>query len=241
MTDEVQIKDVLDSQEPLEEVVRQTEKLIPASEVSKHIAGAKKKAYEKARRDLEAEMMDRQPIGTPEVMARQSEADLQSQAPLTGNPQEMMREEIQRVLKEQSDAQLKQHQESEDRRIITELASKMEDAKKRMPDFDDVLSQFDFTATPDLLRMSNMFDNSGDLLYDLAKNPMKIGSLVGLAGTDPRAAHAQMRKLSESIKQNSDAKNQGLPNEPLQSLRSSNVGSGNGTANLADLKRKYRG
>ena len=241
MTEEVQIEDVLDSQEPQEDIVREQEKMIPASEVSRHIAGAKKKAYDKAKREYEEKLRQTNEVVNQQSPGTRSDVDQMRMNNPNSDPRSMMREELEKLLQEQEQMRMRAHHENEARKILTELATKVEDAQKRIPDFKDVISQFDFTATPELLEASNLFDNSGDILYDLAKNPSKIGSLRSLAQISPTAVFGEMRKLSDSIKQNQTAKSTQFAKEPSRTFQSSNVGGDSGNLSLADLKRKYRG
>lgn len=228
MTEEIKPEDLEEIQNQMEEVTPESEKMIPVSEVNKHIAGAKKKAYEKAKREL------------------QSNANLNYDEPLNSQEQkpefsrDIMREELNNILKEQQESQAKAYEQERARKIYSELHDKVTEAQKRIPDYDEVTSNFDFTSVPAILEHANHFENGGDILYDLAKNPMKIGNLLSLV-QHPAVVHAELKKLSDSIKQNELAKDTKLANEPLQAIRSSNVGADNGKLTLADYKKMFRG
>lgn len=246
MTDEI-IDESTDAVEPI--IEQKPEKMIPVSEASRNIAGAKKKAYEKAKAEYENRIRDleeRLNINNPSDQAAETAApQIQQPVPQQDFSKESLRKEIDASLQELKAKQEQELREKEAHRILTELATKVEDAHKRIPDFKDVVSTFNFEQTPELLEASNLFDNSGDILYDLAKNKGKIGALLALGQRDPRAMVSEMRQLSESIKKNQAAKDLKFPREPMQSLTSSNLGSDSGELSHAEIlrraKAKYRG
>ncbi len=201
------------------------EEMMPKSEVTKKIGQSFNKGYEKAMAEL------------------QQQPQSQSSGLGMGN---MSQDSVQRMIADelskhqqalQDQAQKAQH-EAEGRRILNELQVKVNDAKSRYPDFNEVTDQVDFTKIPEVLHYSNLADNAGDVLYDLAKNPGKIGTLRALP---PELAALEVKRLSDSIRANQTAQNRQTPPEPMGQIKSSSVGMDTGARTVKDFKRLYRG
>lgn len=130
-------------------------------------------------------------------------------------------------------------------KILNELGAKITQDKQSIPDFDNVVKLQNFQNVPEILHLANTVDNSGHVLYDLKQNPIKMGAIVSLVRngmTDD--AISEMKKLSDSIKVNQAAINQPRSPEPLNQIKPSNIGLGNGSKkSVADLRRdpSYRG
>lgn len=161
--------------------------------------------------------------------------------------QRMLNEEIDRREKSRADQikadQLKQHQDQQEayaKQVLQSIHSKAQQAKQEIPDFDAVTSEVDFGQIPEVLAYADTVDNGGHVLYDLAKNPYKIGQLRGLP---PALAIKEVQRLSQSLKQNDAAKNVQLPNEPIGTLKSSSNGVDSGKMTVADYMKnpRYRG
>jgi capsule polysaccharide export protein KpsE/RkpR len=218
------------------------EKMIPVSEASKHIAGAKMKAYEKAKNEFDDRIRALEEKISQNNLSSASNQPQQSQAVFS---KDLLREELQSLIREEQSHLAQARQQEEANKIVRELSEKFKKAEERLPDFKDTITSFKFENTPEILRAANQFDNGGEILYDLAKNPSKIGALLALADRDPDAMIRQMRDLSSSIQKNEQAKNTKFPQDPIQSIRPSVLGTDNGDLSPAELLRqaklKYRG
>ncbi len=109
------------------------------------------------------------------------------------------------------------------------------------PDFREVIQPFllDNKVHPDIVALANTVDNTSDVIYDLAKNPMKVASLLTLS-SNPMTHHlalTAMHSLSSSIKNNEAAKNIKQPPEPSTQLSSSYTGSDNGSYTMNDMRK----
>jgi len=136
---------------------------------------------------------------------------------------------------------LKLQQEEHGKRVINSLIGKVNEAQQRIPDYDAVTSRVDFTKVPTILHFADSVDNSGDVLYHLAQEPAKIGTLMQLANIDPRLAQVEMKKLSDSLKVNQDAEGRPTPKPPLNSIKPSNTGIGKKPQTPAEFRAAYRG
>lgn len=224
------------------DIAPQPEKMIPVSEATKHIAGAKMKAYDKARSEFDTRIKALE----EQIQAQKGNPDGAStsqNAPVISK--DILRSELQALIQEEQERHVQAKQQEEANRIVKELSEKFVKAESQLPDFKDVITSFRFENTPEILRAANMFENSGEILYDLAKNPNKIGALLALGDRDPDAMVRQLKDLSSSIQKNVKATQTKFPNEPLQSLKPSNLGTDSGELSRAELLRqaklKYRG
>lgn len=108
-------------------------------------------------------------------------------------------------------------------------------------------SGLDLRSIPYHVQLANMVDNTREVMVDLLKNPNKIGSIQNLididlrAGRQPNLALAEIKRLSESIKENEKGSRYKSPNEPLSQMRPSTHDTGTtGALSVGDYKRKYR-
>lgn len=170
-------------------------------------------------------------------------------------PQGMSMDEVKRVAAEEAHRAREQWtqdsqrnaQEQQAQAIASEFFTKIEAGKANLQDFDKVMGDVDLRTIPYHVQLANMVDNTAEVMYELAKNPSKIGSIQNLididlrAGRQPKLALAEMKRLSESIKTNQQGSKFQSPNEPLSQLRPSNAGTGNqGALSVGDYKRKYK-
>lgn len=126
-------------------------------------------------------------------------------------------------------------------RILNDLKTKASAAKAKIEDYDKVVHQefANFPKTAEVLALASEFDNAGEMLYDMAKNPGKIAQITWMAreGRDDPAmrelAFKEMKRLSDSIKVNEMATNQPQPRTPLSQVTPSNVGVGKTDYNVS--------
>jgi hypothetical protein len=149
-------------------------------------------------------------------------------------------QKVQERIKAEEDKRLKAQHEEYAAKTWGELSSKAADAKSRYSDFDTVVGKDlgNFSQAPDIMLLANTVPNSGDVLYELAKNPAKIG-LIRAAPANFQAS--LIKQLSDSITQNQSSSNAQVPKEPLTHVNPSSTGmsSGKGRMSLQDLKKVY--
>jgi hypothetical protein len=142
--------------------------------------------------------------------------------------QERFNEEMQqRRLKEEMD------------RVANSYISKMEQGKQAYEDFEEVTKEFDPTAFPQLTYLVSGIDNAADVIYDLARNPLKLAGLDRLAEKNPRQAQAELLKLSRSIAENRQAQADETSQNvaaPLDRLQSSRISGSNDKMSISDLR-----
>ena len=203
------------------------EKTLTQSEVNDLMGRTKQnfyeKGYSKAQEELKATQTAAKPAETPNASP-----DIQA----------LVKSELEKQRQEYAQQAEAAGQQAQMEKLVGELTTKVNDAKSRYSDYDEVTAGVDFSQIPDVLMFANAADNAGDVLYELAKNPAKIGMIRSLAST-PQLAQRSIMDLSNSIKMNQSAKGQKFPNDPLNQMKPSNVGNGDGPPSLAELKRKY--
>lgn len=204
------------------------EQMVPQSKVNELVGAAKHKGYQKALAEL---TQTNQAPQAPSVgMGGMSQEDIRR----------AVADEMHKHLQTQQAEALKAQQEAEGKRIMQEIHGKVTEAAQRIPDFEDVTSKVDWREIPEVLHYANQSGvATGDVLYDLAKNPSKIATLRSLP---PGLALNEIRKLSNSIQTNMAATQTNAPPEPLGQTKPSNVGVGNdGKLTVRDYKRMFRG
>lgn len=206
------------------------EKMLAQSRVNELIAKAKRDAHQKGYDAALNSMSTTAPAPVPNV---QAQAPAQEQQSVDPNMEQMIAQQVQHA---QQQAVL----QAQHNNMVTQLAAKIQDAQARHPDFDEVTSRYDFTQHPELLQAANAHPNAGDILYNLAKNPSKLGQIVSTKH-DAGLTNMQLAELAQGLQQNHDGTSQKLPQAPLSQATASNVGADNGKMSMSDLKRKYRG
>lgn len=200
-------------------------KIMQQHEITALVSGEKKKAYEKGRQEAKAELMAQMqgqnaPMPNPQNFAQTDNDSRLRQIAL----EELNR---QRAI-EQANWEAQQREQA-GMKILSELKMKTDAAKSKFDDYEKVVkSDFgNFSKTHEVLSLANQFDNAGEMLYDMGKNPSKmlqISLMVRMGMED--AAYAEMKRLSDSIKVNEMSANLPKPKMPLSQVNPSNIGVG---------------
>lgn len=176
-------------------------------------------------------------------VTQQNQNNLNNTAPPSAaspNIEAIVESKIEKYRQELDQKNEQAHYQVQMDQLIGDLTIKTADAKNRYSDYAEVTASVDFSQIPEILALVNVADNAGDVLYELAKNPAKIGSILNLVKS-PDLAKRVVMDISNSIKRNQSGQDQKFPKEPLDNMKPSNVGSGNGQESMEELKAKYRG
>ena len=218
------------------------EKMIPQSKVNELISKGYHQGAEKGYQRALTETMEKvNPQSSLSNNAAPSSPD---------DVRKIIAEELSRERESLRQEALRSQQEQNAQKMMSELAVKVKDAEARYDDFHEVTKDIDFSEIPQVLHYSNMVDNGGDVLYELSKNPGKMGSILSLP---QNLAVKAIKELSSSIKMNQSASRSNEP-APLSHTKPSYSGlaagregskSGNGPethtiADLKALKARYR-
>lgn len=216
-----------------------SEKFVPQSKVNElikeKIQSAKEKGYRQALEDFQ-KSSDSVSVGNNSAHSRSAGVDEGSIKKIVSEALQDNQAKMQEQIRAQQAQQV--HQQT-----VSELAGKINDAAKKIPDYADTLSQVgNFAEAPAILHYANKVDNAGEVLYELAKYPHKAAQIISLinAGT-PTIAESLLRNLSKSIKDNNQSSGDKLPDEPLSQLRPSNIGIGKAQSDASNLASKFKG
>jgi len=222
---------------PAPESQAAAEKLVPQSQVNEIVKHAKYEAAQKAKSEAVEEYkrtsQPSQSVGyTPtHSMGGMTQDNIrQIVAEETQKQHQMMFEKVQADTLTQEGA-----------RIANEFLNIITVADKTIyPDFDDAVSKLPFKDIPQVVHLANQMENTAAIMYEMAKNPMKMANLQMLANTSPALAHSEMQKLAESIRLNEQSRNVRTANEPLSQIKSSPNAMDNGSMSVKDFQKIFR-
>lgn len=206
--------------------VTSEEKLLKQSEVNDLVGAAKHEAVERYKR------AQAQPQGMQQTSTNGMTAE---------EVQKIVGERIQQSRNDWIEEQRQQTERQDANRIVNEFASRLDAGKGKYQDFDNVLGDVDLKNFGATVHLATFVDNTADVMYELAKNPIKMVNLEELSRKSPKLAIKEMQRLSDSIKTNQQASNFRSPNEPLNHLKPSNAGTDSGELTVSDFRKKYKG
>lgn len=226
---------------PVEKMLRQTE-------VNELVGRTKHDAYEKGRQEALAELQ-RQPTSQPTINSSIGGIQQQNLSPTDIN--KLVTDKVQEINQAQQQEAQRKFYEQQGAKLANDINQKLEGAKSRYQDFDQVVKREDLAHIPEILLLANNLDNTGDVVYDLMKNPTKLASInanltASKMNNSPyfqQLALRQMQEMSQSIKQNQSAiANQPHINEPLSQVNPSTVGVDSGSRTVSDIRKnpKFR-
>lgn len=204
-------------------------KVFQQHEINALVGGAKQKGFEKGYQQAKAEMTQQGGgMQAPQPVQSQN-VQMPTQAPNEASIRQIAQDEFNKRQQESQAALTQQQNVAKGQEILNSLKTKSTTAASKYDDFNKVVDpEFNnFANAPEVLMYANMTDNPGEVLYDLAKNPMKIANLVTLHRLQmgPQA-FTEVKKLSDSIKLNEMSGQQPKPKAPLSQVSPSTVGVG---------------
>lgn len=205
------------------------EKMIPQSEVDRLIYAKKMEERERITRDNSAK----------------ANANKDLEATVDRNdPGKVLidKSELAKIVNETAATQ------AEDQRVqqmCYEFANKIQATaeSKKYADFETTVAKLNLNTLPQsVVEMTNALDNTGEVLYELAKNPSKYSSVLNLSNISPQLAYDELIRLSGSIKKNQDeiaVQEKNKVNEPLDQVKPSRTGTGDGKLSSVSDYRKH--
>lgn len=226
------------------------EKMLPASQVNALVQKAKRKGEQKMQEQLDAARQQieqlqaqqaQQQVQNVAQTGQQQPPQQQQQGQQQGvDTQQVMQQVMQQLQQQQEEAQRKQHEEQiaeEVNQVAQQYFGKMAQGKEMYEDFEAMTADFNPAEFPQLVFLANQMDNTPAIIYELRKNPGKLADLSVLIEKSPSMARSEIAKLSESIKRNDEAKRTlQEPQDPLNRLKPSPVGTDSGTKSVRDFK-----
>lgn len=235
MTEDVTLDtEVSETNEPAQESAQ--EKMIPVSRVEELVKKAKLKGRDAMQEELEAMRAENAQLkaggGSMGGMAAPIDVDTLRQQILA---------DLKQQFQQDSESRAQEDLQREAERLAQEYHSRMNSGKANFEDFDEVMSDFNPAAFPNLVFLATQVDNTPAVMYELMKNPSKWATVAVLAEKDPQAAQNMINRMSASIKANDQAKAQEREvNAPLSRLQSSPTGQDTGELGIRDYKKMFR-
>jgi len=208
-----------------------SEQMVPQSKVNELVGIAKKKAYEKALKELEAQQRNN--------MQQQEEVqpDAQTQVDTDNVIAEKAREAAAREFEELRAKQLREE-------FYQSFAGKLKSTKDDVEDFDQKVDGFDFNKYQAEMYLANQFPDTARIVSILAQDPEKLSRIrFALTNEDADLAYKLMQNLQTSIDANKEAqRNKANVAEPLDRLKpSQNAGGDGGDLTVRDYKSMFTG
>lgn len=212
-----------------------TQQSLSVEQVNKIVQREKAAAAEKARQEAQAQFES-------EIAALKAQQKSMGGMTQPIDAEKIYEQVYSRFQQEQAAKEQQAQQAAYDREIdalTNTYLSKMAQGREAYDDFETVTAAFEPQAFPHVVVLASQLDNTADVMYDLSKNPQKLVMIAGLAERSPQMAKEQLRRLSDSIKQNQTAKSQAVDApSPLTSVRpSANAGGDSGGKNVRDFRK----
>ena len=205
-----------------------SEPLVPQSKVNKLLGTKMREAEERAYRRFQEEQQQQQNVSAANSQQLAKKVDFSN-----------MTEADFSNLVIQASRQHSEVQKYQD--FAASFGEKLKSASESDPDFQLLIDDLELTKVPKLAYIANDFDNTADVLADLAKNPKNYTEIVSLLNVgNERMARKELKKLSDSIKQNVAAKTQKKAPDPLTQLKPSNLKAGGEPDKFTKLRSLYR-
>lgn len=219
------------------------EKVFTRDQLAKIVSAERAKAAESARKEAE----DKYNRDILAIQGQQEQKNANVTREVDANTiYQQVQERFNAEMLKQKELAEQEKQKAQMQIVANTYLSKIDQGRAAYSDFDEITKDFDPTAFPQLTYLLAGIDNAADVLYDLAKNPLKIAGLDRLAEKNPRQAHSELVKLAQSIgvNQNAQAAAQNQQTSaPLDRLQPSRVSGSNGKKTIKDLQADpfYRG
>jgi hypothetical protein len=223
------------------------EKMLSVSRVNELVKKAKLDGARKMQEQLDAAKQQIEQLqaqqGQQQAQGQPQEAPQQAQqGQAQGVDAQMIQQQVMQLMqkKQQEDEQKRyaEQLEQEVNQVAQQYFGKMAQGKDMFEDFEAMTADFNPAEFPQLVFLANEMDNTPAIIYELRKNPGKLADLAVLVEKSPTMARSELAKLSESIKRNDEAKrNLQEPQDPLNRLKPSPVGTDNGAKNVRDFKQ----
>lgn len=202
------------------------EPLVPQSKVNKLLGHKMREAEERAYRRFQEQHQQNQIATQNQQSSKKLDFSNMTESEFTG-------------LVRQASVQETEMQKIND--FSVSFGEKLRNAGENDPDFNSLIDDLELTKVPRLAYIANDFDNTADVLADLARNPKNYTEIVSLLNVgNERMAKKELKKLSDSIKQNNSAKGQKKAPDPLTQLKPSNLKAGGNSDDFAALRKLYR-
>lgn len=219
--------------------VQEQEKLLPQSQVNEIVKRAKEQAVEQYKK-LYSEQPEyaQQKYGDPAPAFAMGKPTIDE-----SHYRKIAAEEAQRMRTEIFNEAQKRQQEEYAQNLVQKFVQKIEPAKSQYEDFEKVTGDLNLQPFPHVVQiLAENIDNSGDLLYELGKDRLKLVQLEGLAERSRSDAIVHAQRLAQAMKERREAtiSNSKAPKEPLTKMLPQVNGSATNTMDWKELSKQWR-
>lgn len=128
------------------------------------------------------------------------------------------RDDIARIVSEENE---KASRMAVAQKIARDFVTKIEASKEKYPDIGNAIGKLELTNNPELVDYVTTLDNTADVVYELSKNGLLRGSIMGLLSRNPNGARDEIINISNSLKSNKRENFNNIPNPPLSQINPS--------------------
>ena len=192
--------------------VEAQEKLISQSDVNKIVTAQKQKSYD---RGLAAARQSQvQENYRPEQQSVHSGGVESAPGMNKSQIDEMIKSGVAESMQQQKLQAEQNHWQGVANGMVKKFEESANEARDNIEGFNDTMSRIDLVkVAPGLFAAASSLDNPAEVLHHLVANrAIDIKSLDNLSNDAPQLAAAELKKISDRLKQNKNAKN--LPNAP---------------------------
>lgn len=209
------VSSVVSPEMQAQQQMAEQEKLLRQSEVNEIAGKVRQEAYEKGRREAEAQL-----------------AQMKATSALS-------EEQVRQIVMEQTQkAQQEAARLAMAQQVVGSFASKMQAGSAEYQDFEEKVSTLPLAKMPEIVQLANSVDNTADVMYEIASKPYKAGNLLNLARNMPELALVEMQNLSASIKKNKQAAQTIQTPEPLGQMKPSSIPAESGVSGVSNLRKQ---
>ena len=219
------------------------EKMIPQSKVDEIVRHANANVAQKARQDAIAEYQKQH-------SQQEQQSNTQASAASNGNDiQDLVAKQVEQQMNNLQQSYMQRQNEQKAYEMSNQFNERLAAVKDAYEDFDTVTQDVAFSQFPNAVMSSMNFDNTGDIMYELANNPSKLENIESLARKDAEAAQRgqrsnmaarEMLKISQALKVNQSAKTAKTANAPLSHIKPSPTGTDNGEMDVSDFRALFK-
>jgi hypothetical protein len=230
MTDNVQLDDVNVSSSPsiaqdFSVTSPSPEEMVPKSRVNDIVHQRTKAAYEKGRRETQAEYEARTTNYNQSVQANPSIS-----SDMLAEIKSNVVNDLKREIEENNTKQYYDH-------VSKQFVQRIEAAKSKYPEIDKTLLSLNIGNRFPLVEMLTHVDNTAEMANHLGQNKHEVARLMMIARETPDLLPETLQQLSDSLKANQMAANQPREAEPLSQIKPSTTGLDSGSKTQRDWKR----
>lgn len=201
---------------------------IPQEQMDKIVKAAKHSAYEKGKNEALRQVQQNNGVGQQNVQQHYSQPDIGS----------LVASETQKHI-EALKHQYEQNQvEQAGKQAADTFFSKIDSSKEEHPELAEFARSGALSGFPNTVFLSMEFENTPDIIAEFKAHPSKMDRIESLMQRDRSGvlARQEMKNISDSIKQNKNAKQKQTPSQPLSHIKPSNIGVDNGSMSSMSVK-----